>query len=230
MHNPFKSLEKDPALRSRLPKRRHRTASATPRQTALAGVDEDREENLFLRAVSDATPLSAGGRDIAAAAGDRAAASLPPQPFARLVEEDIEFEIECSHEYLTGQIRGLDAKIFRKLKAGEMNVQGHLDLHGMNAEQAHYAVVDFLRRSYMEGKRCVLLIPGRGRNSPLGQGILRQELSTWLTRAPLKRVVLAFATAQPRHGGSGAVYLLLRQVRKDRGTIVWEDVFADLNG
>lgn len=230
MHNSLKSLGKDPALRSRLPKRQRRTAASAPEQTAQAGVNEDREENLFLRAVSDATPLSPGGRDIAAAAGDKAAAPLPRQPFARLVEENIEFELDCSHEYLTGQIRGLDAKIVRKLKSGEMNVQGHLDLHGMNTEQAQYAVVDYLRRSYMEGKRCVLLIPGRGRNSPLGQGVLRQALSTWLTRAPLKRVVLAFATAQPRHGGNGAVYLLLRQVRKDRGTIAWEDVFADLDG
>jgi DNA-nicking Smr family endonuclease len=229
MHNPFKSLEKDPALRSRLPKRRKRTAPAAPRQ-ATAAMGEDREEDLFLRAVSDAIPLSSGGRDVAAAGGSEAPAPLPPPSFARLVEENIAFELECSHEYLTGQTRGLDAKIFRKLKAGEMSVQGHLDLHGMNAEQAHFAVVNFLRRSYMEGKRCVLLIPGRGRNSPLGQGVLRQELSTWLTRAPLKRVVLAFTTAQPRHGGSGAVYLLLRQVRKDRGKIAWEEVFADLDG
>lgn len=230
MHNPFKSLEKDPALRSRLPKRRRRAAATAPMQPTPADMGEDREEDLFLRAVSDATPLSAGGRDIPAAASSEVTTPPPPPSFACLVEEHIEFELECSHEYLTGQIRGLDAKIFRKLKAGEMSVQGHLDLHGMNAEQAHFAVVDFLRRSYMEGKRCVLLIPGRGRNSPLGQGVLRQELSTWLTRVPLKRIVLAFATAQPRHGGSGAVYLLLRQVRKDRGKIAWEKVFADLDG
>lgn len=230
MHNPFKSLENNPALRSRLPKRRRRAAPAAPRQTALAGTGEDREEDLFLRAVSDATPLSPGGRDVAAAASTEATTPVAPPSFARLVEEHIEFELECSLEYLTGQVRGLDAKIFRKLKAGEMSVQGRLDLHGMNAEQAHLAVVDFLRRSYMDGKRCVLLIPGRGRNSPLGQGILRQELSTWLTRLPLKRIVLAFATAQPRHGGSGAVYLLLRQVRKDQGRIAWEEVFAYLDG
>ncbi len=60
--------------------------------------------------------------------------------------------------------------------------------------------------------------------------MLRQELTAWLTKAPLKRVVLAFTTAQPRHGGSGAVYLLLRQARKDRGKIAWEDVFVDLDG
>ena len=64
----------------------------------------------------------------------------------------------------------------------------------------------------------------------MGQGILRQEISTWLTQAPLKRIVLAFTTALPRHGGSGAVYLLLRQARKERGKIFWEDVFVDVDG
>lgn len=47
---------------------------------------------------------------------------------------------------------------------------------------------------------------------------------------PLKRIVLAFTTALPRHGGSGAVYLLLRQARKERGKIFWEDVFVDVDG
>jgi DNA-nicking Smr family endonuclease len=64
----------------------------------------------------------------------------------------------------------------------------------------------------------------------MGQGVLRQELTNWLTQAPLKRIVLAFTTAQPKHGGSGAVYLLLRQVRKDQGRIVWENIFTDLDG
>lgn len=188
------------------------------------------EEDLFRHAFSDVEPLTKGGRDVAALARPRAAAPPPPPSFARLLEENIEFEMEYSHEFITGQVRGLDAKIFRKLRTGEYSVQGHLDLHGMNADQAKIAVIDFLRRSYMEGKRCVLLIPGRGKNSPLGQGILRQELTAWLTQAPLKRIVLAFTTALPKHGGSGAVYLLMRQVRKDRGKIAWEDVFADLDG
>jgi len=183
-----------------------------------------------LHAFSDVAPLSKGGRDIAGPAKPRAVTPPPPPSFARLLEEHIEFDMEYTHEFMTGQIRGLDAKIFRKLKAGEFSMQGHLDLHGMNAVQARHAVIDFLRCSYMEGKRCVLLIPGRGLNSPMGQGVLRQELSLWLTQAPLKRIVLAYTTALPKHGGSGAVYLMLRQVRKDRGKIAWEDIFTDLDG
>jgi DNA-nicking Smr family endonuclease len=192
--------------------------------------EEQSEDELFLHAFADVAPLNKGGRDVAPPSEPARTVPEPPQTFARMLEENIEFEMDYTHEFITGQVRGLDAKVFRKLKAGEFSVQAHLDLHGMNADQARFAVIDFLRRCYMEGKRCVLVIPGRGRNSPLGQGVLRQELTAWLTKAPLKRVVLAFTTAQPRHGGSGAVYLLLRQARKDRGKIAWEDVFVDLDG
>lgn len=227
MHNPFKSLEKDPGLKARMKKRRKPAATAP---APAEGPREKSEDELFLHAFSDVVPLNKGGRDVAPAAAAPQAVPAPPPTFARLLDENIEFEMDYSHEFITGQIRGLDPKIFRKLKGGEFSVQAHLDLHGMNADQAKLAVLDFLRRCYMEGKRCVLLIPGRGRNSPLGQGVLRQELTAWLTQAPLKRVVLAFTTALPKHGGSGAVYLLLRQVRKDRGKIAWEEVFVDLDG
>jgi DNA-nicking Smr family endonuclease len=210
--------------------RRAPAEESPPGDSTSSAVQPQSEEDLFRHAFSDVEPLTKGGRDVAALVRPRAAVPPPPASFARLLEEHIEFEMEYSHEFITGQVRGLDAKIFRKLKTGEFSVQGHLDLHGMNADQAKIAVIDFLRRSYMEGKRCVLLIPGRGRNSPLGQGVLRQELTTWLTQAPLKRIVLAFTTALPKHGGSGAVYLLMRQVRKDRGKIAWEDVFTDLDG
>lgn len=227
MHNPFKSLEKDPSLRNRVKKRGR--AAAPPAVPAQAA-EEQSEDELFLHAFADVAPLNKGGRDVAPPSEPARTVPEPPQTFARMLEENIEFEMDYTHEFITGQVRGLDAKVFRKLKAGEFSVQAHLDLHGMNADQARFAVIDFLRRCYMEGKRCVLVIPGRGRNSPLGQGVLRQELTAWLTKAPLKRVVLAFTTAQPRHGGSGAVYLLLRQARKDRGKIAWEDVFVDLDG
>lgn len=227
MHNPFKSLEKDHGLKARLKKKR---AAAPPAAAPAAGPREKSEDELFQHAFADVVPLNKGGRDVPPTVEPARAVPPPPPTFARMLDEHVEFEMDYTHEFITGHVRGLDPKLLRRLKSGEYSVQAHLDLHGMNADQAKLAVLDFLRRCYMEGKRCVLLIPGRGRNSPMGQGVLRQELTAWLTQAPLKRVVLAFTTALPKHGGSGAVYLLLRQVRKDRGRIAWEDVFVDLDG
>lgn len=227
MHNPFKELKKNPKLRKRL----KRTAKSVPpakKHMDTGSAEPLSEEEAFLQAVSGATPLAPGGRAVAPSRPVKA--KIPAAPsFPKLLEEHIEFDTEYSHEFLTGQIRGLDSKIFQKLKSGQSSIQAHLDLHGLNAEQARFALSDFVRRSYMEGKRSVLVITGRGLNSPDGQGVLRQELSSWLTQAPLKRIVLAFTTALPKHGGSGAVYLLLRRMR-NKSKVIWEDIFTDLDG
>lgn len=87
----------------------------------------------------------------------------------------------------------------------------------MTSDQAHESLLFFIRESYLQGHRCILVVTGRGINSPGGQSILRRETETWLTRDPLKRVVLAFCTAQPKDGGAGAIYVLLRKQKKDPG-------------
>jgi DNA-nicking Smr family endonuclease len=66
------------------------------------------------------------------------------------------------------------------------------------------------------------VVTGRGKNSPGGQSILRTETETWLTKEPLRRVVLAFCTAQPKHGGAGAIYILLRKQKKTEGKVRWD--------
>ncbi len=58
--------------------------------------------------------------------------------------------------------------------------------------------------------------------------MLKEELKTWLTRDPLKRVVLAFVTALPRHGGAGALYVLLRKYKKIKGKVRWENFWDSL--
>lgn len=220
MHSPFQSLRKNCKTKTTL------TQRAKVRQEPPGARDED----LFLGAVADVTPLAKGGREIVALPAANQPKLPAPKPFAQLLEEQIEFELEYTPELICGQVKGLDSKVFRKLKSGQFSIQRHLDLHGLNAEQAKLRVQDFVRQAYMDGKRCLLLIPGRGRNSPLGQGVLRQELSAWLTQAPLKRIILAFSTALPKDGGAGALYVLLRQLRKDKGKILWENIFTDFEG
>ena len=68
------------------------------------------------------------------------------------------------------------------------------------------------RRRYRGGRRCVLVITGRGLG-PDGPGVLKRAVPRWLAEAGLRRRILAVAAAQPRHGGAGALYLLLRRQR-----------------
>jgi DNA-nicking Smr family endonuclease len=191
-------------------------------------VEDGADESLFFRAMQGVEQMRSGGREVQPP-------PPPPQPAtpddggdadARLMRQamlgSVEFELELSDEYMHGFVRGLDSKIFQQLKAGRLSSEGHLDLHGQNADQALDALLFFMRESYLAGRRMVLIIPGRGKNSPGGLSILRQEIQTWLTREPLRRIVLAFCTAQPKDGGAGALYVLLRRMKKQQGKVAWD--------
>ena len=205
---------------------------AYPAQAASAGAaapiphDEDDEAAAFLAAMGTVSPLTGGGRDIAPAP----APATPPPPgelsLQDFMDGKLEFALTFSDEYLEGHVVGLDQMILNKLRAGGLSPEAHLDLHGLNALQAFEALRGFFKGSWYKGLRTVLVVPGRGRNSPDGMGVLREKLQSWLTQDPFKRVVLAFCTAQPHDGGPGSVYVLLRKYRKT-GRIYWERMPAD---
>ncbi|HEX7970035.1 MAG TPA: Smr/MutS family protein, partial [Stellaceae bacterium] len=98
-----------------------------------------------------------------------------------------------------------------RLRRGELGIEARLDLHGMTQEEAHRALDDFLACAQHAGRRCVLVITGKG-GAGRG-GILRSAVPRWLNEAPNRARLLAFAAAQPKHGGAGALYLLLRRRR-----------------
>jgi DNA-nicking Smr family endonuclease len=209
--------------------RHPRVRQMVAQRTAKPAPSSPSEEDLFHHAMRGVTPIPQKGPDIPASPP-----SVPRErrrkAFADLLAEHHDFDIELSREYLHGKVRDLDPRIFRQLRSGAMSVEAHLDLHGMNRRQAKLAVTEFVRSCFLQGMRCILVVPGRGKNSEGGSGVLREELILWLTQAPLKRVVLCFATAQPHHGGAGAVYVLLRQYRKGRGKIIWDDLACDVHG
>jgi DNA-nicking Smr family endonuclease len=200
-----------------------------PRQDQGSG-----DKDVFFRAMQGVKPLDGKGRDIAPAGRIKRVDPIEDDNsldvLSKLVNGHIEFDIEYSDEYIQGHVHGINSKTFRRLKAGNLSLQAHLDLHGNNAHQARILLLNFMREQYINNKKCVLIIPGRGRNSPLGSPVLRNEVQTWLTQEPLKRIVLAFCSAQPRHGGTGALYVLLRNYKKTGGKIFWDKFFIDLEG
>jgi DNA-nicking Smr family endonuclease len=128
-----------------------------------------------------------------------------------LVSGDAPFDIADGDEFIEGKTVGLDQGIVRKLRRGEYAVQAHLDLHGQTRQEAKGAVEVFLRDSRRSGRRCVLLVHGRGLHSKDQLPVLKDALRSWLGQSRLARHVLAFATARPADGGAGAVYVLLRR-------------------
>lgn len=117
-------------------------------------------------------------------------------------------------ELAPGTVAGIDRRTAERLKRGQLAVEATLDLHGQTQAEAHRAVEAFLARCQSAGKRCVLIITGRGHRHEDG-GVLRRNLPLWLNERTNRARILAIATAQPKHGGAGALYLLLKRQRPD---------------
>lgn len=130
---------------------------------------------------------------------------------ASLVDGSTTFDISDSDEFIEGCMEGLDRRILQKLKRGDFAHRGHLDLHGMNREEARVAVDRFISEKRAAGHRCVLIVHGRGKGSKDQIPVLKGLLRSWLERGRLGRSVLAFCTARPHDGGAGAMYVLLRK-------------------
>jgi DNA-nicking Smr family endonuclease len=109
---------------------------------------------------------------------------------------------------------GIDRASAERLKRGRYLIEARLDLHGKTQAEAHHALAAFIHSSSRSGLRCVLIITGRGLG-PNGPGVLKSTVPRWLEEAGLRRQILAIAPAQPRDGGAGALYLLLRRHRRE---------------
>ncbi len=206
-NNPFGKVKLEPPSRAPAP------APPPPPPAEPAASDEE----LWAHEVAGARPLE--GRD--QRVGPRAPRSGPEEfhhpdletlrELEALVSGDAPFDIADTDEYVEGHVSGLDPEVVRKLRRGEYSVQGHFDLHGLTREEARREVDLFLKESRRRGRRCVLLVHGRGLHSEKQVPVLKEALRTWLATARFGRHVLAFATARPQDGGAGALYVLLRR-------------------
>jgi len=116
----------------------------------------------------------------------------------------------------------------RKIRAGRIDIEARLDLHGMRQSQAHGALRAFLLRSQARKLKWVLVITGKGtfardsdNRDPLGgdwdappRGVLRRNVPMWLAEPELRSVVVSYTTAAVHHGGDGALYIQLRSQKK----------------
>jgi DNA-nicking Smr family endonuclease len=140
----------------------------------------------------------------------------PPAPKPRI-------EPAALGEHAHGLAPGVDRRLQVRLKRGQVPIEGRMDLHGMGRDQAQDVLNGFLARSEAMGHRCVLVITGKGRpdwqkpREPFGEGreigVIRRLLPGWLRDGANAGRVLAFSVAQPKDGGAGAWYVLLRRRR-----------------
>lgn len=172
----------------------------------MSPTDEERE--LFRKAIADARPLA-----------PRDPPPKPPAPpprarFRRADEAEVLAESLATNpeaESDTGEDLGfrrpeVSLPTFRRLKRGEFSVRDEIDLHGLTAVEARGALYEFLDAAGREGLRCVRVIHGKGRRSGHQGPVLKRKVGRWLQ---LRVDILAYCSARPVDGGTGALYVLL---------------------
>ena len=170
------------------------------------------EQELFREAMQDVRPLATEPR--------HQPVRRKPKPRPRQREQD---EAAVLNEMLSDPINpedletgeellfvrgGLQHKLIKRLRRGELAIEAELDLHGLFREEAREAVVRFLDECRRNRIRCVRIIHGKGHGSHQKRPILKQYVNHWLQQ---RDEVLAFCSARPVDGGTGAIYLLLKR-------------------
>ena len=103
---------------------------------------------------------------------------------------------------------GLQQSVLQKMRRGQFLIEATLDLHGLNRDEAHSRVREFIRESVLMKRRAVCIIHGKGHGSAGRQPVLKSKVNEWLRGFP---DVLAFRSSRAGEGGTGAVDVLLRR-------------------
>jgi DNA-nicking Smr family endonuclease len=112
---------------------------------------------------------------------------------------------------------GIDKATLRKFKKEEFAIEAVLDLHGLTEDEAFERVDNFIPQCYNQGKRCVVIVTGKGlsvhENDDIftPKGILRKQVPQWLNMPRLRGMILVYKHPTERLGGQGALYILLRR-------------------
>ena len=116
------------------------------------------------------------------------------------------------HDFLVWKRDGVQEGVFKKLRLGKYTLDARLDLHHKSAREARELVFQFIHDCQEHELRTVLIAHGRGEKST-PPALLKSLLFTWL---PQLEAVLAFHSALKIHGGSGALYVLLRKSEQEK--------------
>lgn len=146
---------------------------------------------------------------------------LPPIELPE-IRNSVDTSIAYHGEKLTkleiGSTANIDGKNAQRFRRGEYKIERRLDLHGYTEERAFDAVENFIKNAYIEGLRCVLIVTGKGLPHQeddiyTTRGVLKDKVPLMLNFPQLRPLILSISYSQPKDGGEGALYVLLRKKR-----------------
>ena len=174
----------------------------------------DEERKSFLDEVADVRPLVSEERI--------ETVKNKPSPKPRNQFEDLENEETSNMNMMSDPVdlreavvddvlffarAGIQQKQLKKLRRGELPAEYELDLHGYNIVEAKAAIYEFIDECKQQHIRYAHIIHGKGYRSEQKIPILKTHVAYWL---PQHNDVLAFSSALPKDGGTGAIYVILK--------------------
>lgn len=184
-----------------------------PRRPSRPAHATEDEKRLFAHVMRDAVPAKRRGKLFHPAKPAAPPEPVPPPPAPPIPPPPAAKRGRVgSAQPAPKPNPGLDRGTEKRLKAGEIPIERRIDLHGMTQADAHAALDRFVRQAARDGLRLLLVITGKGSAS---EGVLRRAVPRWLTAGEHATTVLRTAPAQTRHGGEGALYVLLRRKRQE---------------
>ncbi len=169
------------------------------------------DESLFLAEMTGVAPLKSDNKT--------KAIKKPISSGRHVTEEDSLFSIddvfstaeitEDCPDILSFSRSGLQHNVLKKLRQGKYPIEHALDLHGLTVEQARKELSAFLGECQAADIRHIIIVHGKGFRSR-DKPVIKPMINRWLRAVDN---VLAFHSAQPKDGGSGAVYVLLKKQR-----------------
>lgn len=172
------------------------------------------EIELFRRSVGDVTPVKNDRVEPQPGRPEPVAAQRMADE-AAVIKEMAEgfFDTEAMEtgDELLYKKPGIQDKVFRKLRRGQFAIAAELDLHGFTVQHAKDSLSGFLRESLTRNRRCVRIIHGKGLRSRQGRPTIKSRIGKWLQQ---RQEVLAYCSARQVDGGTGAIYVLLRNSRR----------------
>jgi DNA-nicking Smr family endonuclease len=114
---------------------------------------------------------------------------------------------------LTFKRVSINNSTMKKLRRGQIPVEDKIDLHGLTANEARHYLEEFITECRVAGYRCVRVVHGKGISSGPDGPVIKHGVNNWLRQW---ETVLAFCSARPCDGGTGAVYLLLKQLSRKK--------------
>jgi DNA-nicking Smr family endonuclease len=185
----------------------------------MNGKDDDEDEaEVFRRAMQDVRPLKPVRRAESRARSPRPRARFARAERAAVLTESLlapgPFIDAQPGDELHYRRAGVPESVLRGLRRGSYRVEAELDLHGFTGAQGAAQLAQFLQQARGRGMLCVRIIHGKGLRSGNRGPVLKNTVNTLLRRAA---AVLAFASARPAAGGTGATLVLLQRLVSPRG-------------